>query len=64
MNWASTLPPRRGMNPRPQLILWRAMEQETGRTPEFLSTHPSPSTRAAKLTALLPTAERIRDRNE
>ncbi|MAW40989.1 MAG: peptidase [Phycisphaerae bacterium] len=53
-----------GYDPRAAIDLWNAMEQQTGRTPEFLSTHPSPTTRAAKLTALLPTAERIRERNE
>ena len=53
-----------GYDPKAAIDLWRAMEQVSGRIPEFLSTHPSPNTRAAKLTALLPTAERIRDRNE
>ena len=53
-----------GYEPKAAIDLWQAMQQTTGRTPEFLSTHPSPSTRAAKLTALLPTAERIRDRSK
>ncbi|MAV55532.1 MAG: peptidase [Phycisphaerae bacterium] len=53
-----------GYDPKEAVNLWRAMEQKDGRTPEFLSTHPSPSNRAAKITALLPTAERIRGRNK
>ena len=52
-----------GYEPKAAIDLWRAMEQETGRTPNFYQPTPVQAP-AAKLTALLPTAERIRDRNE
>lgn len=46
-----------GYDPRAAVTLWQKMAQVSGggRPPEFLSTHPGPENRQAKLAALVPT---------
>ncbi|MFO8026424.1 MAG: M48 family metallopeptidase [Opitutales bacterium] len=49
-----------GYDPRVAIPFWQRMEaQKSGSPPEFLSTHPSGSTRMRKLEALMPRAVRI-----
>lgn len=48
---------RAGYDPREAVQLWRNMETEGGaRPPEFLSTHPGPESRIARLEELMPEA--------
>ncbi|HVL35787.1 MAG TPA: M48 family metallopeptidase [Burkholderiales bacterium] len=47
---------RAGYDPAAAVTLWEKMAKLGGKTPEFLSTHPSPENRAARLKAL---AERV-----
>ncbi len=48
---------RAGFDPRASILLWQNMAQAGGgRPPEFLSTHPSGSTRSADLNARIPQA--------
>ena len=50
---------RAGYRPAAAVAFWRRLSQQGGaRPPEFLSTHPSDTTRVARLQALLPEAER------
>lgn len=50
---------RAGYRPAAAVAFWRGFSQEGGvKPPEFLSTHPSDTTRVARLQALLPEAER------
>jgi predicted Zn-dependent protease len=52
-----------GFNPRESLNLWKNMTQAGGaQPPEFLSTHPSYSTRITDLNAHLPVALRLQQR--
>lgn len=49
-----------GYDPRAAIPFWQRMEaQKSGSPPEFLSTHPSDSTRMRKLNALMPRAYQI-----
>jgi predicted Zn-dependent protease len=49
-----------GFNPAESIILWRNMSTAGGaQPPEFLSTHPSHSTRITGLSAILPNAQRL-----
>ncbi len=49
---------RAGFIPSESISLWQNMARQGGsRQPEFMSTHPSPATRIADLTRLLPAAE-------
>ena len=49
-----------GFNPAESILLWRNMSTAGGaQPPEFLSTHPSHSTRISGLTAILPNAQRL-----
>jgi predicted Zn-dependent protease len=49
-----------GFNPAESIVLWRNMSTAGGaQPPEFLSTHPSHSTRISGLTAILPNAQRL-----
>ena len=51
---------RAGFNPAESIKLWRNMSAGGGaQPPEFLSTHPSHSTRISGLTAILPNAQRL-----
>lgn len=51
---------RSGFNPAESIKLWRNMSAAGGAQPqEFLSTHPSHSTRISGLTAILPNAQRL-----
>ena len=51
---------RAGFNPAESIILWRNMSTAGGaQPPEFLSTHPSHSTRISGLSAILPNAQRL-----
>ena len=51
---------RAGFNPAESIKLWRNMSAAGGTQPsEFLSTHPSHSTRISSLTAMLPTAQQL-----
>jgi predicted Zn-dependent protease len=43
---------RAGYDPKAAVTLWEKMSKLGGKTPEFLSTHPSPENRAARLKAL------------
>ena len=43
---------RAGFDPKAAVTLWEKMGKEGGGPPEFLSTHPSPQNRAARLTEL------------
>ena len=43
---------RAGYDPKAAVTLWEKMGKEGGGTPEFLSTHPSPQNRAARLAEL------------
>jgi predicted Zn-dependent protease len=47
---------RGGYDPRASVYLWRNMERAGPRPPEFLSTHPSPDNRIARLEQLMPRA--------
>lgn len=50
-----------GYDPRAAVELWERMEREKGsRTPEFMSTHPAPGTRARQLTKWMPEALQYR----
>jgi predicted Zn-dependent protease len=50
---------RAGYRPAAAVAFWRRFSQQGGaKPPEFLSTHPSDTTRVARLQALLPEAER------
>ncbi len=50
-----------GFNPEESINLWLNMSAEGGpRPPEFLSTHPSPSSRMAELRRLMPAANALR----
>ncbi|HKK19717.1 MAG TPA: M48 family metallopeptidase [Opitutales bacterium] len=49
-----------GYDPRAAIPFWQRMEaQKSGSPPEFLSTHPSDSTRMRKLNAIMPRAVQI-----
>ena len=48
-----------GYDPRTAIDLWRRMQSQGGSPPEFLSTHPSESTRIERLQALMPQATAI-----
>ena len=51
---------RAGFNPAESISLWRNMSAAGGaQPPEFLSTHPSHSTRISGLTAILPNAQQL-----
>jgi predicted Zn-dependent protease len=51
---------RAGFNPAESISLWRNMSAAGGaQPPEFLSTHPSHSTRISGLTAILPKAQQL-----
>ncbi len=51
---------RAGFNPAESINLWRNMSAAGGaQPPEFLSTHPSHSTRISGLSAILPNAQRL-----
>ena len=51
---------RAGFDPQESINLWNNMAAAGGaRPPEFISTHPSPSTRITDLTRLLPEAESL-----
>lgn len=53
---------RAGFDPRESIQLWKNMERAGGRQPpEFLSTHPSHSTRISDLIAHMPTALSLRN---
>lgn len=55
---------RAGYDPAEAIALWERMDKGGARGPEFLSTHPNPSTRRAHLRELLPDAQRYyRDRS-
>jgi len=55
-----TLMARAGFNPAESISLWRNMSTTGGaQPPEFLSTHPSHSTRISGLTAILPNAQQL-----
>jgi predicted Zn-dependent protease len=43
---------RAGFDPKAAITLWQKMGKESGGPPEFLSTHPSPQNRAARLAEL------------
>jgi len=45
-----------GYDPRAAIPFWQRMQQSGGKTPEFLSTHPSDATRIKKLEELMPDA--------
>jgi predicted Zn-dependent protease len=45
-----------GFNPRESVKLWENMSKSGGQVPEFLSTHPSSSTRIKDLNARMPRA--------
>ncbi len=45
---------RSGYDPRAAITLWDKMAAKGGGTPQFLSTHPSPSNRKAELEKLMP----------
>lgn len=47
---------RGGYDPRASVYLWRNMERAGPRPPEFMSTHPSPDNRIARLEQLMPRA--------
>jgi predicted Zn-dependent protease len=50
---------RAGYRPAAAISFWRRFGREAGSSvPEFLSTHPSDSTRVERLKALLPEVER------
>jgi predicted Zn-dependent protease len=48
-----------GYDPRTAIDLWRRMQSQNGGSIEFLSTHPSESTRIERLQALMPQATAI-----
>jgi predicted Zn-dependent protease len=48
-----------GYDPRTAIDLWRRMQSQNGGSIEFLSTHPSESTRIERLQALMPQASAI-----
>jgi predicted Zn-dependent protease len=48
-----------GYDPRTAIPLWKRMQSQGGSPPEFLSTHPSESTRIERLQALMPQATAI-----
>jgi len=48
-----------GYDPRSAIDLWRRMQSQNGGSIEFLSTHPSESTRIERLQALMPQATAI-----
>ncbi len=51
---------RAGFNPSESIVLWRNMSAAGGKQPpEFMSTHPSHSTRISGLRAILPNAQRL-----
>jgi predicted Zn-dependent protease len=51
---------RAGFNPAESIVLWRNMSTAGGaQPPEFMSTHPSHSTRITGLSAILPNAQRL-----
>ena len=51
---------RAGFNPAESINLWKNMSAAGGAQPlEFLSTHPSHSTRISDLNAILPNAQRL-----
>lgn len=51
-----------GFNPEQSILLWENMNAVGGsRPPEFLSTHPSPESRIAELSRMMPAANRILD---
>jgi predicted Zn-dependent protease len=55
-----------GYDPRESIALWQRMNQasgESGRGPEFLSTHPNPESRISNLQAWLPEAWRYYQNN-
>ncbi|MFW2440898.1 MAG: M48 family metallopeptidase [Arenicellales bacterium] len=55
-----TLMARAGFNPAESITLWRNMSAAGGAQPsEFMSTHPSHSTRISGLTAILPNAQQL-----
>ncbi|WP_142848320.1 M48 family metallopeptidase [Telmatospirillum sp. J64-1] len=48
-----------GYNPQAAITFWQKMEQQGGRPPEFLSTHPAPGQRIQQLQAMMPEAMEI-----
>ncbi|HSK39634.1 MAG TPA: M48 family metalloprotease, partial [Arenibaculum sp.] len=52
-----------GYDPRAAIQLWRNMEAAGGRPPEFMSTHPGPDSRIARLEELMPEALSVYQRN-
>jgi predicted Zn-dependent protease len=54
-----------GYDPHGAVALWENFAKLGGnRQPEFLSTHPAPSSRIANLKALMPEAKAIYDKSE
>ncbi len=56
----SDLTVRAGYEPWAAVTLWEKMAAEGGSPPEFLSTHPDPGNRVARLKAMMPQLERVR----
>ena len=55
---------RAGYDPREAINLWQNFAKEGGnRPPEFLSTHPSPGNRIARLRQAMPRALQIYNQN-
>ncbi len=54
-----------GFDPRQAIVLWQLMDNQNGgnRQPEFLSTHPSPSTRIENMSQYMPIALKIYEKN-
>lgn len=55
-----------GFNPKESIKLWENMQKASGdtRQPEFLSTHPAPSTRINQLSQNMPEAQAIANRSQ
>lgn len=50
---------RAGFKPEAAVTLWEKMGSVGGSPPQFLSTHPSPGNRKARLTALIPEMRKL-----